>query len=54
MQVLVAFTVGLVFWIVLWALGAKSFDAFMITILLVIVAATARIAEPFIRERLKP
>jgi hypothetical protein len=54
MQVLVAFTVGLVVWIVLWALGAKSFDAFLITILLVILAATARIAEPFIRERLRP
>ena len=54
MQVIVALTVGLVVWIVLWALGAKSFDAFMITILLVVVAATARIVEPFIRERIKP
>jgi hypothetical protein len=54
MQVVVALTVGLVVWIVLWALGAKSFDAFMITILLVVVAATARIAEPFIRDRLRP
>ena len=54
MQVLVALTVGLVFWIVLWALGAKSFDAFLITILLVVVAATARIVEPFVRERLRP
>ena len=54
MQVLVAFTVGLVIWIVLWALGVKSFDAFLITALLVVSAATARIAEPFIRERLRP
>lgn len=54
MQVFVALTVGLVVWIVLWALGVKSFDAFMITILLVVSAATARIAEPFIRERLRP
>jgi predicted PurR-regulated permease PerM len=53
-QVFVALTVGLVVWIVLWALGVKSFDAFMITILLVVSAATARIAEPFIRERLRP
>jgi predicted PurR-regulated permease PerM len=53
-QVIVALTVGLVIWIVLWALGVKSFDAFMITILLVISAATARIAEPFIRDRLRP
>ena len=54
MQVVVALTVGLVVWIVLWALGVKSFDAFMITILLVVSAATARIAEPFIRDRLRP
>ena len=54
MQVIVALTVGLVIWIVLWALGVKSFDAFMITILLVVSAATARIAEPFVRDRLRP
>jgi hypothetical protein len=53
-QVIVALTVGLVVWIVLWALGVKSFDAFMITILLVVSAATARIAEPFVRDRLRP
>jgi predicted PurR-regulated permease PerM len=53
-QVLVALTVGLVIWIVLWALGVKSFDAFMITILLVVTAATARLVEPFIRERMRP
>jgi predicted PurR-regulated permease PerM len=53
-QVLVALTVGLVVWIVLWALGVKSFDAFMITALLVVSAATARLAEPFIRERFRP
>jgi predicted PurR-regulated permease PerM len=53
-QVLVALTVGLVAWIVLWALGIKSFDAFLITILLVVSAATARIAEPYIRDRLRP
>ena len=53
-QVFVALTVGLVIWIVLWALGVKSFDAFLITILLVVSAATARIVEPFVRERLKP
>ena len=54
MQILVALTVGLVIWIVLWALGVKSFDGFMITALLVVLAATARIAEPFVRERLRP
>jgi hypothetical protein len=39
---------GLVIWIVLWALGTKSFDAFLITLLMVIVAATARIVTPYL------
>ena len=39
---------GLVIWIILWALGVKSFDAFMITILMVVVAATARIVTPYL------
>ena len=54
MQVIVALTVGLVIWIVLWSLGAKSFDAFMITALLVVSAAAARLIEPYVRERLRP
>jgi hypothetical protein len=32
---------GLVIWIVLWAIGAKSFDAFLITLVLMIVGAAA-------------
>ena len=32
---------GLVIWIVLWALGVKSFDAFLITLLMVIIAGDA-------------
>ncbi len=36
---LVAFTVGLVIWLVMWSLGVKAFDAFMITVLLTLIAA---------------
>lgn len=32
---------GLVIWIVGWAIGIKSFDAFLITLLLMIIAAAA-------------
>ena len=39
---------GLVIWIVLWALGAKAFDAFLITILMVLVAGTVRIVTPYL------
>jgi hypothetical protein len=30
---------GLVIWIIGWAIGIKSFDAFLITLLLLIIAA---------------
>jgi hypothetical protein len=39
-------TAGLVVWIVLWALGVKSFDAFLLTTLIVLLAAGARIVMP--------
>jgi hypothetical protein len=32
---------GLVIWIVLWAIGVKSFDGFLITLLLLIVGSAA-------------
>jgi Mg/Co/Ni transporter MgtE len=50
--VLVALTVGLVFWITAWAFGLKSFDAFMVTALLVFIAATVRLVAPFVNQRL--
>jgi len=37
---------GLVIWIVLWAIGVKSFDAFLITILMVLLAATWQLVSP--------
>ena len=43
MGVILATTFGLMLWIVLWAIGVKSFDAFMITVLMVVVAATVHI-----------
>ena len=54
MGILIALTVGLVAWIALWAFGAKSFDAFLITIVLVITAATIRIVKPHLEKLIKP
>ena len=39
---------GLVIWIVLWAIDVKPFDAFLLTLLLVIVAATMRMIAPYL------
>ena len=39
---------GFVVWIVLWSLEVKAFDAFMITILIIVVGITVRIITPFL------
>jgi hypothetical protein len=41
MGILLTLIAGLVLWIVLWAIGTKSFDAFMLTIVMVVVAVAA-------------
>ena len=48
MGVLLAFVAGVALWIVLWALGVKSLDAFMITILITLIALAGRIVSPFL------
>ena len=52
MGVLVTLAVGLMFWIVAWAFGIKAFDAFMVTVALVVVAATIRLFRPFLDQLL--
>ena len=46
MGVLLTLIAGLVIWIVLWAIGAKSFDAFLITLVMLVVAAAAHLIWP--------
>jgi hypothetical protein len=48
MGLVVATTTGLVIWIVMWALGIKAIDAFLITVLLILVGATMRIIAPYL------
>jgi hypothetical protein len=48
MLLLLTTIVGLVIWIVLWAIGVKSFDAFLITILLVLLAGTWQLVSPYL------
>jgi hypothetical protein len=48
MGLVVATTFGLVIWLVMWALGVKAIDAFMITVVVVLVGATARIIAPYL------
>ena len=48
MGILLTTIAGLVLWIVLWAIGVKSFDAFMITVFMIVVAATAHIFSQYL------
>ena len=44
-------TAGLVVWIVLWALGSKGFDAFMLAAAIVLVGATLRLLSRYLPGR---
>jgi len=48
--VLVALTIGLVFWVVAWALGGIAVEAFLFTMLITFMAAAAQQALPFVQR----
>jgi hypothetical protein len=50
MPILIALTIGLVWWVCAWALGVKSFDAFMVTALIVVVASAWYVARPYVHS----
>jgi hypothetical protein len=50
MSILVAFTIGMVWWVCAWALGVKSFDAFMVTALIVVIAAGWYVVRPYLQS----
>ena len=52
MIVYVSLVVGLVWWIAAWAFGIKAFDAFLLTVALVVGAAAYTIVKPFIDQML--
>jgi hypothetical protein len=51
MGLILTLTAGLIVWIVLWALGAKGFDAFMLATLIVLVGATLKILAGYLPGR---
>ncbi len=48
MLILLSTIAGLTLWIVLWAIGAKAFDAFMLTMLIILGACAVRVIQPFL------
>ena len=48
MGTILAAAVGLCIWLIMWSLDVKALDAFLVTLLILIVAATMRILLPFV------
>lgn len=48
MGLVLAATAGLVVWIVLWSIGAKAIDTFMITTLIVLVGCLGQILKGYL------
>jgi hypothetical protein len=48
MGVLLTLIAGLVVWVVLWAIGAKAFDAFLLTLVMLVVAGAMRLLMPYL------
>jgi hypothetical protein len=48
MELVLAVTAGLMVWIVLWALGAKGFDAFMLAAVIMLVGACLKILSGYL------
>jgi hypothetical protein len=51
MGLILTATAGLVAWIVLWALGGKGFDAFMLAAAIILVGASLRILSGYLPGR---
>jgi hypothetical protein len=48
MGLLLTVIAGLVVWIVLWAIGVKGFDSFMLAVVMIVIAAAMRLVWPFL------
>jgi hypothetical protein len=51
MGLILTVTSGLVVWIVLWALGAKGFDAFLLAAVIILVGACVKIVTGYLPGR---
>lgn len=51
MGLFLATTLALSIWIVGWAMGGKAFDWFLLSMAIVVVAATMRIVAPYLPGR---
>jgi hypothetical protein len=51
MGLILTVAAGLVVWIILWALGTKGFDAFMLSAAIILLGAALRILSGYLPSR---
>jgi hypothetical protein len=51
MGFIMTITAGLIVWIVLWALGSKGIDAFLLAAVIILVGASLRILSGYLPSR---
>ncbi|MGD1056635.1 MAG: hypothetical protein ABR992_04395 [Solirubrobacteraceae bacterium] len=51
MGFILTLTAGLVIWIVMWAVGAKGIDAFLVATAVILIGATVRIVSGYLPGR---
>jgi hypothetical protein len=51
MGLILTVTAGLIVWVVLWALGTKGFDAFMLSAAIILVGASLKILAGYLPGR---
>ena len=51
MGLVIATTLGLCVWVVLWAIGWNSLDAFLVTTVIITLGAMARLLNPYLPGR---
>ncbi|MGA2453804.1 MAG: hypothetical protein ABSG93_09820 [Solirubrobacteraceae bacterium] len=51
MGFIMTITAGLIVWIVLWALGSKGIDAFLLAAVIILVGASLKILSGYLPSR---
>jgi hypothetical protein len=51
MGFIITITTGLVVWIVLWAIGLKGFDAFLLATVIILAGASLKILSGYLPSR---
>jgi hypothetical protein len=48
MGLVLATAAAMIVWIVMWSIGAKAIDGFLVATVIILLAATVRVLKPFL------